>query len=107
MAKQPIARIFVAALLILLIGAAATGPARAAAPPTAQYFAATGHTVQGAFLDAFYRFGGVDIIGLPLTDEMIESGYRVQYFERERFEYHPEFANTPYVVELGRLGVEL
>ncbi|MDP9374992.1 MAG: peptidoglycan hydrolase, partial [Chloroflexota bacterium] len=27
-----------------------------------------------------------------------------QYFERQRFEYHPEKAGTPYVVLLGLLG---
>jgi len=31
----------------------------------------------------------------------------VQYFERERFEYHPESAGTPYEVELGRLGAQV
>ncbi|HET8630995.1 MAG TPA: hypothetical protein VFL91_26545 [Thermomicrobiales bacterium] len=32
--------------------------------------------------------------------------YRVQYFERARFEYHPENAGTPYEVLLGLLGRE-
>ena len=31
--------------------------------------------------------------------------YTVQYFERNRFEYHPENAGTPYAVLLGLLGV--
>jgi spore germination protein len=30
----------------------------------------------------------------------------VQFFERQRFERHPENAGTPYVVLLGRLGYE-
>jgi hypothetical protein len=30
----------------------------------------------------------------------------VQFTERQRFEYHPEFAGTPYETELGRLGYE-
>jgi len=30
----------------------------------------------------------------------------VQYFERARFEYHPENAGTPYVVLLGLLGTD-
>ncbi len=29
----------------------------------------------------------------------------VQYFERARFELHPELAGTPYEVQLGHLGV--
>lgn len=32
--------------------------------------------------------------------------FTVQYFERQRFEYHPELAGTPYEVQLGRLGAE-
>jgi len=30
----------------------------------------------------------------------------VQYFERQRFEYHPEYGGTRYEVLLGRLGAE-
>src|SRR5207253_4450759 len=33
--------------------------------------------------------------------------YLVQYFERSRFEYHPENAGTPYEVLLGLLGTQL
>src|SRR5439155_9072470 len=32
--------------------------------------------------------------------------FLVQYFERQRFEYHPENAGTPFEVLLGRLGAE-
>jgi hypothetical protein len=31
----------------------------------------------------------------------------VQYFERNRFEHHPEFAGTPDEVQLGLLGSRL
>ena len=37
----------------------------------------------------------------------MENGYSVQYFERNRFEYHPEFAGTPNEVLLGLLGSEV
>ena len=30
-----------------------------------------------------------------------------QYFERAVFEYHPEYAGTPYAVLLRRVGAEL
>ena len=30
--------------------------------------------------------------------------YTVQYFERARFEYHPEHKGTPFEVQLGLLG---
>jgi len=32
--------------------------------------------------------------------------YTVQYFERARFEFHPEAAGTPYEVQLGLLGAQ-
>ncbi|MBV9792101.1 MAG: hypothetical protein JOZ51_28200, partial [Chloroflexi bacterium] len=31
----------------------------------------------------------------------------VQYFERNRFEYYPELANTPFEIQIGRLGDDL
>ncbi|MDI3340682.1 MAG: hypothetical protein QJR03_09135 [Sphaerobacter sp.] len=46
------------------------------------------------------------MFGYPLTEEFTEFGLTVQYLERQRFEYHPEDAGTPYEVELGRLGAE-
>jgi hypothetical protein len=33
--------------------------------------------------------------------------YQVQYFERNRFEYHPEFAGTRFEVQLGLLGANM
>jgi hypothetical protein len=47
-----------------------------------------------------------------LTREFIQEsrddgqGYAVQYFERQRFEYHPENSSTPYAVLIGRMGAE-
>jgi len=46
--------------------------------------------------------------GLPLSEEFTErladgQEYRVQYFERARFEYHPENPQ-PYDVLLGQFG---
>jgi hypothetical protein len=46
------------------------------------------------------------IFGYPLTPQFYENGYMVQYFERNRFELHPEKAGTPYEVLLGLLGRE-
>ncbi|HEU5424150.1 MAG TPA: murein L,D-transpeptidase, partial [Nitrolancea sp.] len=50
------------------------------------------------------------VFGYPISEEFQEQNpadgkmYTVQYFERARFEYHPEFKGTPYEVELGLLG---
>ncbi len=68
-----------------------------------RYFSKTGYTVQGDFLQFFDAYGGIDGFGLPLTEEIIVDGWRVQYFEKGRLEYHPE--NEPaYHVVAGWLG---
>jgi hypothetical protein len=56
--------------------------------------------------------GGLPQFGFPLSEPFMEKSkddgkmYLVQYFERQRFEYHPENAGTRYQVLLGRLGAE-
>ena len=70
----------------------------------------TGHCVWGRFLDR-WRELGVPIVGLPLSDQFEEHStdgktYVVQYFERARFEFHPE-NNAPFDVLLGLLGRQL
>ena len=64
----------------------------------------TGHNVRHGFLKYFNARGGVTAFGLPLTEEFFENGRVVQYFERARFEYHPELAGTPYETQLGLLN---
>ncbi len=60
------------------------------------------------FRGRWERGGGLRIYGLPLTEAIVlESGIVVQYFERMRFEYHPELAGTEFEVLLGLLAVEL
>ena len=70
------------------------------------YFPETGHAISGRFLTFWQNDGGLPVFGYPLTDELTENGRTVQYFERQRFEYHPELEGTPYVVELGLTGLE-
>ena len=66
----------------------------------------TGYAVEGEFLVFFKKYGGLDSLGLPLSEEMIVEGWRVQYFEKGRLEYHPE--NDPgYRVTVGWLGLLL
>lgn len=48
--------------------------------------------------------GGVEIFGLPLSSDFDRDGLRVQYFERARFEWHPEFSGTQNEVMLSALG---
>ncbi len=71
-----------------------------------RYFPETGHNVRGEFLDFFDQQGGLKIFGYPITEEFTLDGRTVQYFQRARFELHPE-NQPPYRVLLGLLGEEL
>jgi hypothetical protein len=76
-----------------------------------QYFAITGHQLCEPFLSYWKTKGGLARFGYPISErfsEQIEGqAYDVQYFERRRMEYHPEFAGTPYAILLGLLGQSL
>jgi hypothetical protein len=72
--------------------------------PGEAYFPATAQTVRGPFLDYWQRRGGLTQFGFPITGEIRERGYTVQYFERARFEHYPENAGTLYEVQLSPLG---
>src|SRR5207237_1304759 len=73
------------------------------------YFKETGHTLHGEFLAYWTANGGLAQFGFPLSEEFAEKSptdgkvYTVQYFERNRFELHPE-NQPPYTVLLGLLG---
>lgn len=77
------------------------------------YFTETGHNLAGLFRQYWEANGGVAQFGYPKTDPVPEYNpadgkiYTVQYFERARFEYHPENKGTKYEVLLGLLGNQL
>src|SRR5439155_282317 len=106
-------RVLVAAtlLMIALAGALPARPARAAKAPWCP--PQTGVCSEGAFLDFWGNVdaatGGyaLDIIGLPISPTLqTPGGLIVQFYERNRFEAHPENSNPRYQVLLGRLGAE-
>ena len=68
------------------------------------YFPETGHAVSYGFKEFWENNGGLELFGFPITDEFIESGRVVQYFERARFEFNPESPTNQ--VSLGLLGRE-
>jgi hypothetical protein len=88
-----------------------------AAPPApggdVRWFPETQHTLRGQFRQFWEQYAGLTNFGYPLSEEVREVSpangqtYTVQYFERARFEYHPENAGTPYEVLLGQLGTEM
>jgi ABC-type transport system substrate-binding protein len=75
------------------------------------WFQETRHSVSGLILQYWNQYGGLQQFGFPLSEAFDEISatdgktYQVQYFERARFEVHPEKA-APYEVELGLLGVQ-
>ena len=84
------------------------------------YFPQTGHYIYGTFRDYWKRFGGVEVFGYPITEQRREGNRWVQYFERARFEDHPEVAKAikdwdkldkptklKFLVQLTRLGADL
>jgi hypothetical protein len=77
------------------------------------YFAETGHSLAFAFKRFWEANGGLPIFGYPISEEFEEVSetdgqtYTVQYLERNRFEYHPEYADTEYEVLLGHLAREI
>jgi len=85
--------------------AAALLPAIAhAAGSDTTFYPQTNHSLSFGFKHFFDTHGGLDNFGYPTTEEIKEDGWTVQYFQRARFEYHPELAGTQYEVELGLLG---
>ncbi len=81
--------------------------------PDRVFFPETGHTLGGSFYQYWRNNGGLALFGYPISQEFLERNpddgktYTVQYFERNRFEYHPENKGTKYEVLLGLLGTEL
>jgi hypothetical protein len=71
------------------------------------YFAETGHLIARDFRSYWRSRGELALFGLPIGEAVTENGRTVQYFERARFELHPELAGTAYVVQLGHLGVQV
>ncbi len=72
-----------------------------------EFFEPTGHSLCAPFLGWWHAKGGLPIFGYPLSEQMTEGGYQVQYFERARFEWHPENLGTGWEVELGHLGIDM
>src|SRR5215212_6038640 len=73
------------------------------------FFSETNHHLsdRAGFLNYWRENGGVLLFGYPLSEEIVENGRVVQYFERSRFEYHPEDLGKDGQIQLSLLGREL
>lgn len=100
------------ALMALFLAAGSGKPAEVAAQRTQCFPNVPGisNCISGRFLEYWEQNGGLAVFGYPLTaarqETTPEGTFLTQYFERQRFELHPENA-APYDVLLGRLGAEL
>ena len=69
-----------------------------------------GASLRDGFRAYWTANGGLAVFGFPISEPFEERNaddgqvYTVQYFERNRLEYHPELAGTPYEILLGQLG---
>src|SRR5262249_170336 len=78
--------------------------------PTRSYFPETSHSLGGGFLIYWRNHGGLRQFGYPLSEEFVDQTNTagnfspVQFFERARFEWPPEFANTRNEFQIGLLG---
>lgn len=73
--------------------------------PACRTFPETGYQVCYAFLDFFLDHGGITRFGYPISEIEVRDGRMVQYFQRARFEWHPELPSGQRVVlsDLGRV----
>ncbi|HEU5090921.1 MAG TPA: META domain-containing protein, partial [Roseiflexaceae bacterium] len=92
-------------LALLIGGSVATTPA-AQAQSAERCFTETNQCISGRIREYWEQNGGLPVFGYPISPQLTEEGVTVQYFERQRFELHPEIA-APYDVLLGRLGAEI
>ncbi len=67
-------------------------------------FAESDHLVCYAFLDFFEANGGVRQFGYPYSGFEVHDGWIVQYFQKARFEWHPENPAGQWVT-VSNLGV--
>ena len=71
-----------------------------------EYFPQTGHNVQGDFLKFYEAVSDpTTLYGYPITEELkSKDGLLVQYFQRARFEFHPELQEGHRVIltDIGR-----
>jgi len=80
--------------------------------PLGTYVAATGHNLAAPFYAYWRGHDGLLTFGLPRSEALVETSaadgrdYLVQYFERQRLEYHPEYRGTAAEILVGQLGRE-
>ena len=92
-------------LLLSIVALSTWGHASAQSSADTQYYPETGHNVKGDFLRFFKEVKDpVLLFGYPITEQITsKDGKTVQYFQRARFELHPELPENQRV-QLTALG---
>lgn len=87
-------------------------PIKAASDDSCNFYQETSHRLCNGFLNFWQNGGGVVVFGFPISEEFDQKNpdtgqtYTVQYFERARFEWHPNSDGSGGTVMLGRLGYQ-
>ncbi len=95
-------RLVLMGVLVGLLTASSLATASFARQPAS---ADTPH-LQGGFADFWRAHNGAVLFGPPLTNESRVGGVVVQYLERARLEWHPDYPAGQQIV-LGRVGAEV
>ncbi len=99
--------VIASSLMLSVLGASPAQPAQAQAGELC--FNETRQCISGRFRQYWEQNGGLAVFGFPMSAAQNERNrdtgqtYLTQWFERNRFGYHPE-NRAPYDVLLGRLG---
>ena len=105
-------RLLVLVSVCLLVAVAVVRPAEAQSNRLCFDVPGITNCIEGRFREYWEQNGGLQVFGYPITRATEESNrdtgqvYLTQWFERNRFELHPENAR-PYDVLLGRLGDDM
>ena len=93
MGKKPTLLLLIAVVIICVpLTSSMAGTGYLQTSENEHYFPETGHWLEGDFLQAYYSVPDpVKLYGYPITDafQNLTTGLTVQYFEKARFELHP------------------
>jgi hypothetical protein len=73
---------------------------------TVYYFPETGHSVRFGFLDFFLDTGGLQLLGYPISEELVDGDTTIQYFQRGALRFRPGTSPAIRAEPLGRTFYE-
>lgn len=72
-----------------------------------RYYSESGHFLDARFIDYYDSHGGLEILGVPITESFVDpvTGMLVQYVENARLELTPEYSPEGENIQQAQLGV--